>query len=109
MPRAICVLIMSGPSIEDGYESYLWRRQQAGHLVLADWEADDVFTKLAMVEYPTEMEACINGRESNRSRMRLRYEGYRLLKNAKQKVEALHEAAAEALKNWGEGDGNINE
>ena len=93
---------MSGPSIEDGYESYLWRCQQEGRLLLAAWEKDDAFTKLAMVMYPTEMEACVGGRESNRSRMRLRYDGYRMLKNAKQQVEALQAAASEALKNWGE-------
>lgn len=95
---------MSGPSIEAGYESYLWRRQQAGQLAFADWEEDEAFTKLAMVTWPTEMEACVKGRESNRSRMRLRYDGYRLIKNAKQQVEALHEVASETLKSWGKGD-----
>jgi len=89
-------------SVEDGYEGYLHRRQVSGRRALADWEKDDTFTKLAMATWPTEMEACINGRESNRSRMRLRYEGYRLLKNAKQQVKALHKASAEALDGWGE-------
>lgn len=96
-------------NVEDGYESYLHRRQTSGRRALADWEKDDAFTKLAIVTWPTEMEACINGRESNRSRMRLRYDGYRLLKNAKQQVEALHEAAAKALENWGKADGKYND
>ena len=85
-------------SVQQGLEEYLSMSEGRRR---AEWEQDAAFVALAMTVYRVDMEGSALGRESNRMRMRLRYEGYRLLPNAKAQVEALHNCAAEALKAWG--------
>jgi trimethylamine:corrinoid methyltransferase-like protein len=89
------------PDIGEGLEEYLARRRRYHASAMAEWERDEAFVALAMTQWSADMEASALGRSSNRSRMRLRYEGYKLLSNAKQQVEALQRAANQALENWG--------
>jgi hypothetical protein len=89
------------PNIGEGLEEYLARRRRYHITAMAEWERDEAFVALAMTQWPSDMEGSALGRGSNRSRMRLRYEGFKMLSNAKQQVESLQRAAQVALDNWG--------
>lgn len=89
-------------SIERGLEEYLARvRRFQKNRFMADWERDTAFMALALTLWPDDCEASAMGRDSNRSRMRLRYQGYKALANAKEQVQALQHAAQAALDSWG--------
>lgn len=90
-----------GPRAGDELERYLAWRREAEHPPLAAWERDKAFLALAVTLWPDDAEGSALGRESNRQRMRLRYEGYRALVDAKGQIQALRDAAATALENWG--------
>jgi len=80
-------------------ENWYGNREKNIRAQLADWEKDKVFVALALTEYQLDMELCVCPRfePSARTRMRLRWEGHRLLPDARAKVEALRQAAELAL------------
>jgi hypothetical protein len=82
--------------ISDELARYLARVGERARRV-ADWERDAPFVAMALARFPEDMEGCALGRESNRSRMRLRYQGYTMLSNARKEVEAIRAAADSAL------------
>ena len=83
-------------SAESGLEEYIAQRRETLEL-RARWELDAPFVALAMTLWPADMEGSALGRESNRTRMRLRYEGHKANLNAIAQIEALRDAAIEAL------------
>lgn len=87
---------------EDSLEQYMTRLRHHRSAVKSNWESDDNFVRLAMALWPTDMEASALGRDSNRSRMRLRFQGYQAITQARQQVDALHAATKAALATWKE-------
>jgi hypothetical protein len=90
-----------GPRAGEQLERYLSCRRDEHNPPLAAWERDEAFLALALALWPDDCEGASIGRESNRQRLRLRYEGFRALARARETVEKLREAADEALKHWG--------
>lgn len=81
-------------------EKWLTDRQKHSGTPLADWEQDEAYLALVAVEYPLDMELArmeTYKAQSARQRLRLRYEGYLLLRDARRKIEALRAAAEVAL------------
>ena len=80
-------------------ERWYGERARNGPAQFADWEQDEVFLELALAIWPLDMEMARGARyeESARSRLRLRWEGYSALTNAKAQVQALADAAHAAL------------
>ena len=66
---------------------------------LAEWERDEVFMAVAATTWPVDFEIASQGYpgQSARQRLRLRHEGFIVLTNARQQVEALQVAATRAL------------
>lgn len=91
--------------IVERLEGWLLDRQRHSGTPLADWEQDHAFLALATAEYPLDMEMArmeTYKAQSARQRLRLRWEGYRLVLGARQKIEALHAAAGLALESLSE-------
>lgn len=84
----------------DELEKYYARMRELGRDALADWERDPAFIAIAAVRCPVDLEGSALGRESNRMRMRMRYEGYQMLAYARREVEALKTACDQAILAW---------
>jgi hypothetical protein len=89
-----------GPRAGEQLERYLSCRRSEHNPPLAAWERDEAFLVVALALWPDDCEGAAIGRESNRQRLRLRYEGFRALARSRELVAALRDAADDALKRW---------
>jgi hypothetical protein len=83
-------------TLEERLERWYSDRTTNQATLLADWERDRAFLAIAVTQYPADIELArltSYKAQSARQRLRLRWEGFHLMRNARQQMQALADAS----------------